>query len=152
VPCPCEGCRTEKNPQHYFDFKNLSNRLEKGRRVVECDQSLEEVDLLKILGDLLLFERLGVGEVVVLAKSEKPVPKSGITAEMVSTIQDLLGKDKLEEVLDYLKTQAPTESILLQAQISRAAKNTQQGLDGLEQEAAIRQRTIKAVLAWLEGL
>jgi hypothetical protein len=66
VPCPCEGCRTEKNPQHYFDFKNLSNRLEKGRRVVECDQSLEEVDLLKILGDLLVFERLGIGEMVVL--------------------------------------------------------------------------------------
>jgi internalin A len=66
VPCPCEGCRTEKNPQHYFDFKNLSNRLEKGRRVVECDQSLEEVDLIKLLGDLLVFERLGIGEMVVL--------------------------------------------------------------------------------------
>lgn len=152
VPCPCEGCRTEKNPQHYFDFKNLSNRLEKGRRVVECDQSLEEVDLLKILGDLLLFERLDVGETVVLAKSEKPVQKSGISAEMISTIREKLKKDKLEEALDYLEAHAPTESILLQAQISRAAKNTQQGLDGLEQESTVRQRTIKAVLAWLEEL
>ncbi len=152
VPCSCEGCHSENNPQHYFDFKNLSNRLEKGRRVVECDQSLEEVDLLKILGDLLLFERLGVGEVVVLAKSEKPVQKSGITAELISTIREKLKKDKLKEALDYLETHVPTESILLQAQITRAVKNTQQGLDGLEQEAAIRQRTIKAVLAWLEEL
>ena len=152
VPCPCEGCSREKNPQHYFDFKNLSNRLEKGRRVVECDQSLEEVDLLKILGDLLLFERLGVGEAVVLAKSEKPSSPAVLTAQVVSTIREKLKKDKLEEALDYLETHAPTESILLQAQISRAAKNVQQGLDGLEQEAAIRQRTIKAVLAWLEEL
>ena len=152
VPCPCEGCRTEKNPQHYFDFKNLSNRLEKGRRVVECDQSLEEIDLLKILGDLLLFERLGVGEVVVLAKSKNPSSPAVLTAQMVSTILEKLKKDKLEEALDYLETHAPAESILLQAQITRAAKNVQQGLDGLEQEATIRQRTIKAVLAWLEEL
>uniref|UniRef100_UPI003364F18E COR domain-containing protein n=1 Tax=Haliscomenobacter sp. TaxID=2717303 RepID=UPI003364F18E len=151
VPCSCEGCRTEKNPQHYFDFKNLSNRLEKGRRVVECDQSLEEVDLLKILGNLLLFEHLGVGEAVVLAKSEKPVQKSGITEEMVSTIREKLKKDKLEEALAYLETHAPTESILLQAQITRSAKNTQQGLDSTEQDSAIRQRTIRAILAWLEN-
>lgn len=151
VPCPCEGCRTEKNPQHYFHFKNLSNRLEKGRRVVECDQSLEEVDLLKILGNLLLFERLGVGEAVVLAKSEKPAPNSVLTAQMVSTIREKLKKDKLEEALAYLETHAPTESILLQAQISRASKNTHQGLDGPEQESAIRQRTIRGILAWLEN-
>ncbi len=42
VPCPCSGCSSKKNPQHYFEFKNLSNRLEKGRRVVECDQSLRK--------------------------------------------------------------------------------------------------------------
>jgi hypothetical protein len=71
VPCPCTGCQEEQNPQHYFDFKNLSNRLEKGRRVVECDESLEEVELLKILGDLLLFERLGVGQAVVLKEMER---------------------------------------------------------------------------------
>jgi len=70
---------------------------------------------------------------------------------MVSTIQDLLAIDKLEEALAYLETHAPKESILLQAQITRSAKNTQQGLDGTEQESAIRQRTISAILAWLEN-
>ena len=152
VPCPCEGCRAAQNAQHYFEFKNLINRLEKGRRVVECDQSLEEVDLLKILGDLLLFERLGVGEVVVLAKSEKNRSESGLTDTVITTIRKKLKKDRLEEALAYLETHAPMESILLQAQIARAAKNTQQGLEGAEQESAIRQRTIKAVLAWLEDL
>ena len=70
---------------------------------------------------------------------------------MVSTIREKLKKDKLEEALIYLKTHAPKESILLQAQITRSAKNTQQGLDGPEQESAIRQRTIRAILAWLEN-
>ena len=74
VPCPCGGCRSGKNPQHYFEFKNLSNRLEKGRRSVECDQSLEEVDLLKILGDLLVFERLGIGEALVLKDVDRKKP------------------------------------------------------------------------------
>ncbi len=66
VPCPCEGCRAGNNSQHYFEFNNLTHRVEKGRRTVECDMSLEEVDLLKLLGDLLIFERLGIGEKVEL--------------------------------------------------------------------------------------
>jgi hypothetical protein len=70
---------------------------------------------------------------------------------MVSTIREKLKKDKLEEALACLETHAPTESILLQAQITRSAKNTQQGLDSTEQESAIRQRTISAILAWLEN-
>ncbi len=59
VPCPCKGCQQKKNQQHYFDLENLTNRLEKSRRKVECDKSLEEVDILQMLGDLFTLERLG---------------------------------------------------------------------------------------------
>ena len=74
VPCPCSVCRTKQNEseKHFFDFANLQNRLERGRRVVECDKSLEEVDLVKLLGGLLVFEHLGVGQRVVLGKTERP--------------------------------------------------------------------------------
>jgi internalin A len=66
VPCHCSGCQTGKNKQHFFDLENLKNRFEKGRKVVECDKSLEDVALLQLLGDLLVFERLKVGEPLVL--------------------------------------------------------------------------------------
>ena len=70
VPCPCEGCRKGKNKPHFFDFENLKNRLEKGRRTVECDKSLEEVELLQLLGDLLVFDNLQVGEPVVMKDTQ----------------------------------------------------------------------------------
>jgi internalin A len=66
VPCPCMGCRTGQNKQHFFDLENLKNRFERGRSVVECDKSLEEVSLLKLLGDLLEFKQLDVGRPLVL--------------------------------------------------------------------------------------
>lgn len=69
VPCPCSGCRSGQNKQHYFEFENLKNRLEKGRRVVECDKSLEEVELVRLLGDLLLFEHLAPGQPVVMSQN-----------------------------------------------------------------------------------
>lgn len=66
VPCSCSGCQSGKNKQHYFDFENLKNRLEKGRRIVDCDKSLEEVELMALLGDLLVFEHLSVGKALVM--------------------------------------------------------------------------------------
>jgi len=68
VPCPCEGCSSGNNTQHYFEFGNLTHRVEKGRQKVDCDKSLEEVDLLQLLGDLLIFERLDIGESVELKR------------------------------------------------------------------------------------
>lgn len=62
IPCPCQGCQNKKNKQHYYDFNNLLFRLEKGRQNVECDNSLEEVDISKYLENLLFFDKLNVGE------------------------------------------------------------------------------------------
>jgi internalin A len=75
VPCPCSVCRAKKTEQekHFFEFANLQNRLEKGRKTVECDKSLKEIDLVKLLGDLLVFEHLGVGRPVVLKDVRRSV-------------------------------------------------------------------------------
>lgn len=69
VPCPCSTCQNGKKQQHYFEFENLKNRLERGRRVVECDKSLEEVKLVHLLGDLLLFEHLTPGQPLVMRQN-----------------------------------------------------------------------------------
>jgi hypothetical protein len=148
VPCSCEACRSEKNPQHYFEFENLRNRLEKGRRVVECDKSLEEVDLLKILGDLLVFERLEVGGPVVLGKSEK---SEVLTKEVIAGLREQLAIGELDEVMGFLKTHKPTEITLLRARVHEASKNTILGLDKAESEAIIKQQTTKGILDLLEG-
>lgn len=66
VPCPCAGCREGTNKQHYFDFENLKNRLEKGRRQVECDKSLEELELLSLLENHFVFEQLKTGQPLLL--------------------------------------------------------------------------------------
>ena len=66
VPCPCAGCHAGKNKQHFFDLENLKNRFEKGRKVVECDKSLEEIALLPLLDNLFLFTHLSEGESLVL--------------------------------------------------------------------------------------
>ncbi len=89
VACPCVGCRSGKNKQHYFEFENLKNRLERGRRVVECDRSLEELDLMKLIGDLLIFEQLGIGQPVVLkdVKNENPTPAKTIRVFLASSAE-----------------------------------------------------------------
>lgn len=69
VPCPCSACLSGLNKQYYFKFEHLKNRLEKGRRIVECEESLEEVELVRLLGDLLLFEHLAPGQPVVMSQN-----------------------------------------------------------------------------------
>ena len=78
VPCPCRGCREKKNRQHYFDFDNLRNRLERGRRVVECDKSLNEVELVKLLGDLLVFDVLETGQPLVMKDVRNETPPAAL--------------------------------------------------------------------------
>jgi internalin A len=69
VPCTCEGCRTGKNKQYYFDFDNLTFRLEKGRHEVECDYSLEKLNVLKLLENTFVFEQFKDGRGLQLKES-----------------------------------------------------------------------------------
>jgi hypothetical protein len=99
IPCTCEGCQTGKNSQHYFEYSKLINRLEKGRREVDCDESLEVMDLMKLLGDVFSFERLNVGEVPVLRDGKR----RKLNVFISSTFEDL--QEHRKAVFDVL-TQA----------------------------------------------
>lgn len=96
VPCPCSVCRTkrEESQRHFFDFANLQNRLEKGRRTVECDKSLEEVDLLKMMGDLLVFQHLGVGQRVVLGEVRPPMVQPRTVRIFLASSEELAEERK----------------------------------------------------------
>ena len=69
VPCICEGCRTGKNKQHYFDFVNLKFRLEKGRHEVECDNSLETLNVMELLENTFVFEKFKEGHALQLKEN-----------------------------------------------------------------------------------
>ncbi len=107
VPCPCTGCKFSKNKQHYFDFENLRNRLEKGRFKVECDKSLEEVNLLELLENHFIFEKLQAGRPLVfkrdmgqgLLRLESPPLKIFISYSK----HDLAHKDTLLKHLSPLR-------------------------------------------------
>ncbi len=111
VPCPCAGCKSKKNKQHFFDLENLKNRFEKGRRTVECDKSLEEVELLQLLGDLLVFEHLSAGEPLILkdVKSGGSVP---ITESHADTNMELALK--YEDRREFKKPISPLKSSVLE--------------------------------------
>jgi hypothetical protein len=100
LPCPCSGCRMGKNKQHFFDFENLKNRLEKGRRVVECDKSLEEVALVPFLGEIMVFDNLREGHRVVLQDVQSL--KAAAHTIPCDDVLALLQKGKLEEALALL--------------------------------------------------
>ncbi len=66
VPCICNGCRTKTNEQHYFDFSNLQFRLERGRHEVECDKSLQTVNVIALLENSFVFEKFKEGRMLQL--------------------------------------------------------------------------------------
>jgi len=69
VPCICEGCRTGKNEQHYFDFANLNFRLENKRYDVDCDKSLKQVNILELLENTFVFEKFKEGHALQLKEN-----------------------------------------------------------------------------------
>lgn len=98
VPCICKGCLAKENNQHYFDFDNLKFRIEKGRNEVECDNSLEQVDLIELLENSFVFERFKEGNSLQL--KEIASPKSKIFRVFLASSNELLGeREKIELAL-----------------------------------------------------
>jgi internalin A len=51
VPCNCDTCRDLPEP-HYFDYKSLLDRLDKGKETSECDKSFDHVPVRKLLDEI----------------------------------------------------------------------------------------------------
>lgn len=58
VPCTCEGCKMGKNKQGYFDFEMLNKRIEKGKDDVDCEKSVESVNMMELLENTFVLERV----------------------------------------------------------------------------------------------
>ncbi|MCP4269821.1 MAG: TIR domain-containing protein [Candidatus Brocadiaceae bacterium] len=51
VPCICKECKTDKQP-HFYEFKELEKRIEKGRYEVECDKSYEMINVQSLIDEV----------------------------------------------------------------------------------------------------
>ncbi|MEM7086898.1 MAG: COR domain-containing protein [Bacteroidota bacterium] len=78
VPCICNGCRSRKNEQHYFNFEDLNFRLQKGKFKVECDKSLDDQNVLELLENSFLFRKTNKGEPLLLEDTPENQDKQGI--------------------------------------------------------------------------
>jgi internalin A len=50
VPCNCKECRISRTP-YFFKYSDLYNRLGKKKMTIECNYSIEEVDIPNLLGE-----------------------------------------------------------------------------------------------------
>ncbi|MCL6258945.1 leucine-rich repeat domain-containing protein [Aquiflexum sp. TKW24L] len=103
VPCTCEGCRTGKNNAHYFDFDNLQRRLEKGRHKVECDKSLDEVNVLALLENTFVFEKFKEGQALQLKTNvvRENTPEIRLLNLFLASSNELLPeREKIEQALN----------------------------------------------------
>jgi internalin A len=91
IPCPCSGCRSGKNRQHYFDFRKLQNWWERGTRERDCDESGEFVDIGQLLGDNFLFEKMEIGQPLRMREMESPgaLEQQGLEESLLLMIQKL---------------------------------------------------------------
>ena len=102
VPCNCEGCKTGKNKQHYFDFANLQLRLQRGRNA-ECDNSLTEVNVLKLLENSFVFEQFEENRVLRLKENvirKHPAEIRILKLFLASSNELLAEREKIEQELN----------------------------------------------------
>ena len=78
IPCICDDCRKSKNP-FYFEYSKLKRRLSKGRKWVECEESLEDVEVQSLL--------------------------DGIEQNTnFSLVRDFISKDRISDALELMRT------------------------------------------------
>lgn len=127
IPCPCSGCRTGKNRQHYFDFRKLQNWWERGTRERDCDESGEFVDIGQLLGDNFLFEKMEIG---------RPLRMREVASPEVLNTQGLEKQEIL--LVERLNAVRAAHAIAIDANMKIKYKHD---IETLEQEIAeVRQK------------
>jgi hypothetical protein len=48
IPCQCSECKGSPSP-HFYKYQALKRRLDKGKRMVECEKSYEDVSVVSLL-------------------------------------------------------------------------------------------------------
>ncbi len=97
IPCNCQECKTSQTP-HFYDKKDLDNRLMKGKLTVECRVSFDDVHVQGLL--------------------------DGVFTQVLDTEQilELIGKGETRKALNVLKKFNPKEVAILLGKLSELKK------------------------------
>jgi len=71
IPCNCAECKAEGKP-HFFEYKVLKRRLEKGRREIECEKSFEFVNVRGLIDEVIDEDRRGERGIIAEPKYRRP--------------------------------------------------------------------------------
>ena len=129
IPCNCNRCKGSKEP-HFYKYQNLSNRLEKRVREVQCDNSFQFVNVQSLL--------------------------EGIFADPntlgLNTVPTLVGQNKLEQAIEVCLRELSDEDLrqdvlLLKGRLASETKKFHRGATGNREQS---QEQVKIGRAMLE--
>ncbi len=126
VPCTCNGCSTRQNRQHYFEFANLKLRLEKGKFEVECDRSLETLNVLKLLENTFVLETFFQGRSVELKeKINRQITSKLKTIKLFLASSNELKaeREKIERIVGRKNKRLKNEGISIELMIWEDGKH-----------------------------
>ena len=124
IPCNCRICKTSTTP-HFYDKKDLDNRLVKDKPTVECKESFDDVNVQGLLD--------GVFVKVVTVRSD---------------IRALLAAGEIEQALEAMPGEFPEASALL-GQFKSAQKENLGGRIEFQEFEKIQNRVSAAAWALL---
>jgi hypothetical protein len=102
IPCNCRICKDSQTP-HFYDKKDLDNRLTKGKRTVECRVSFDDVPVQGLLDGV--FTKIN--------KTERPVN---------TALQELIAQGETRKALDIYSEINQEKATLLLARLAELNK------------------------------
>jgi len=66
IPCNCPMCKGSAAP-YYYRLESLRRRLRDGQRMIQCDESYENMNIHEILGDVVIYEKDKSGKRIIFA-------------------------------------------------------------------------------------
>ncbi len=134
VPCNCDECKGLDEP-HFYKYLNLIRRKEKGKRTVECEISYEDVNVLKLIEDVLIANFADKEEIKQLIR--KPDLKRAI---------------RLLENMIELDSPEANDLLVIQSNFNNLRQQQQQGVLKGDEYLVERAKITKALLDFLEDL
>ena len=105
IPCNCVMCKISNMP-HFYDRKDLDNRLMKGKSTVECRVSFEDIDVQGLLDGVFT----------------KVVGSRRLTSNDVEYIRALVEQGETKKALEAYKEINPNKAALLLGKLAELSK------------------------------
>lgn len=99
IPCNCRICKDSQKP-HFYDKKDLDNRLMKGKATVECRVSFDDVNVQGLLDGV--FTQVVDNEAV-----------TGSHRLIIAQIRELIEEGETRKAIEIFKKTNPKEVVAL---------------------------------------